>query len=650
MVRSLPLEIVSEFLKDVVHQQHLYTLDLTSAVYRWTDGPNGIYYLGNWYAPKGISFSEAGTTLAKQVDTLVLTIDNVDKSFSTIALTEDIRNKPCTIERVLLDKNLAVIGAPMTVFSGYIDGAEQIDRNRARIRISSQMTKWQTPTPKRLHPPTCPWIFKGPDLNCNFSGTPIQNPTSDIIGGFTPIVGSNRFVMVDDYLTDLSRCQTFSADSYNQAGYEADKAFDDDPASAWASAPNYPHWLCCQFSSAKKISSYAISVNGSFHPIKDWILQGSNDGTNWIDIEKRFGVTWPAGVLRRNVYQLSDPATYMYFRLFIQAGADAYAQIFEFELIGTSDQLNYDDYNYTTSTAAVADLFTMSPLGIADDCQVSAVMIWVAARRGQAANRNLAGRLRVSGIDYDATAIIPAQSWTYYGFSWTLNPRTGNAWQPKELTIQPDICQGGTASSDSSYGAGFEADKAFDDNTGTFWASMASALPHWIQYQLAAAKIARRYTITGYSTPSYSPTAFTFRGSNNGTDWTVIDTQSGLSWSAGEKKNFAIDNTTNYLYYRVNITAGGVSGEVAIEELEIFDADFIEGFGYSTPADGSANRLEIAICFFAPIFNATWCDYTPTRCAALANYQNFGGFEYMPELTVKEFWWGAKQKTWTGPY
>lgn len=39
----------------------------------------------------------------------------------------------------------------------------------------------------------------------------------------------------------------------------------------------------------------------------------------------------------------------------------------------------------------------------------------------------------------------------------------------------------------------------------------------------------------------------------------------------------------------------------------------------------------------------TWCDRTYTRCAALGNQANFGGFRWLPSIQEKEIWWGKNR-------
>ena len=134
-----------------------------------------------------------------------------------------------------------------------------------------------------------------------------------------------------------------------------------------------------------------------------------------------------------------------------------------------------------------------------------------------------------------------------------------------------NICIGGTPSASSEWSASYPASNAFDGNALSFWASSPAGLPQWIQYDLGEglAKRVVEYTLTARS-PSYNPAnSFVFAGSNNGTDWTTIDTQTGLSWSGGEKKRFNdFTNSTLYRYHRITVTASsGSAAEFAEIEL-----------------------------------------------------------------------------------
>jgi len=135
-----------------------------------------------------------------------------------------------------------------------------------------------------------------------------------------------------------------------------------------------------------------------------------------------------------------------------------------------------------------------------------------------------------------------------------------------------DICTGGTAASDA-YAASYLPAGAFNDvatySSGSAW-EVVTSYPHWISYDLGSgvSKCVAQYTIQPYSV--YFPTAWKFQGSNNNTDWTDLDTQTGQSFSSSEKKTYnSFLNSTYYRYYRWYFTGG--KADLVILELEAME-------------------------------------------------------------------------------
>lgn len=91
----------------------------------------------------------------------------------------------------------------------------------------------------------------------------------------------------------------------------------------------------------------------------------------------------------------------------------------------------------------------------------------------------------------------------------------------------------------------------FDQNLGTTW--QGSGTSGIVGYQFPSVKTIRRYAFRTQS--SSIPTSWTFQGSNDGTTYTTLDTQTGVTALANTWYNYSIPNTTPYLYYRLNITA-----------------------------------------------------------------------------------------------
>lgn len=138
-----------------------------------------------------------------------------------------------------------------------------------------------------------------------------------------------------------------------------------------------------------------------------------------------------------------------------------------------------------------------------------------------------------------------------------------------------DITSGETFSADSTAGGGFEALKAFDDSNVTQWASANTSYPHWIKVDFGSDVIIRRYTATARSANfGQTPDEFELQYSSNDSDWTTIDTQTGLTWASNEKKTFTFSTIASARYWQIEGTAAQDGGNyMAFAEVELEEAD-----------------------------------------------------------------------------
>ncbi len=119
--------------------------------------------------------------------------------------------------------------------------------------------------------------------------------------------------------------------------------------------------------------------------------------------------------------------------------------------------------------------------------------------------------------------------------------------------------------------------KAFDDNTNTKWLDN-TGVPNatnscWVVYQFANAGYAvEQYTITSANdSPERDPRTWLLQGSNDGTNWTTLDSQSGQTFTSRfQKKTFTFSNTIVYKNYVLSITANGGSNMTQLSEIELF--------------------------------------------------------------------------------
>ncbi|GEM_PF-343972 len=118
---------------------------------------------------------------------------------------------------------------------------------------------------------------------------------------------------------------------------------------------------------------------------------------------------------------------------------------------------------------------------------------------------------------------------------------------------------------------------AFDGSTSTKWYSNFNNTS-WIQYHFGNGLAWRitEYKITSANdVPQRDPMNWQFQGSNDGANWTTLDTQSNQIFASRFQTNtYDFTNNTPYCYYRLNVTANaGISGyPIQLSELAMLSA------------------------------------------------------------------------------
>ncbi|EFM10835.1 Carbohydrate binding family 25 [Paenibacillus curdlanolyticus YK9] len=136
-----------------------------------------------------------------------------------------------------------------------------------------------------------------------------------------------------------------------------------------------------------------------------------------------------------------------------------------------------------------------------------------------------------------------------------------------------DRSEGGTVTvSNENSPANQGKSSAFDSNNLTKWLIFNNT--GWIQYQFAGSD---KYAINQYTIrsaedyPERDPASWTLKGSNDGTSWTLLDTQQNQTFTNRyEVKTYQFSNTTLYNYYRFEFN--NHSGTILqLAEIELFD-------------------------------------------------------------------------------
>lgn len=136
-----------------------------------------------------------------------------------------------------------------------------------------------------------------------------------------------------------------------------------------------------------------------------------------------------------------------------------------------------------------------------------------------------------------------------------------------------DVSVGGTASDNgASNPANEDETKAFDKSSFTKW--LVYSTTGELRYDFAGTAA---YKVTKYSVTSANdvqgrdPKNWQLQGSDNGTSWTTVDTQTNITFATRyQTKTYSISNNTAYQMYRLNVTANNGDAYLQLAELQLF--------------------------------------------------------------------------------
>ncbi len=184
--------------------------------------------------------------------------------------------------------------------------------------------------------------------------------------------------------------------------------------------------------------------------------------------------------------------------------------------------------------------------------------------------------LEDSAADYGIAQLAQAlgQKTTYKTFlARSLNWR--NVFDPSaraDLGLEHNIRGHITAITASGENAPYEGKaQLFDGDKGTKWLTFATT--GWVAAQLDTPLTVANYAVTsGNDEPTRDPADWQLQGSNNGTDWTTVDSQTSQSFAQrGQTIEYTVANPQAFSYYRFNVTANHGADIVQVGELELAD-------------------------------------------------------------------------------
>lgn len=92
----------------------------------------------------------------------------------------------------------------------------------------------------------------------------------------------------------------------------------------WEETGEFPHWVNIEFSDSKVITEYALQTgpygeDDTGRIPQDWLLQGSDDGEKWVDLDKRNSeMGWRNN--EKRVYKIINPSAFKFYQLYCIKG------------------------------------------------------------------------------------------------------------------------------------------------------------------------------------------------------------------------------------------------------------------------------------------------------------------------------------------
>ncbi|WAX16564.1 hypothetical protein LC76P1_00127 [Lysinibacillus phage LC76P1] len=184
-------------------------------------------------------------------------------------------------------------------------------------------------------------------------------------------------------------------------------------------------------------------------------------------------------------------------------------------------------------------------------------------------------------IDYTALAYETEKRFIFLNKLLILSGNKIISIKKKDDNLIPSMTSNTTPSGiafSNSINSTYLAWQAFDgkNDPSSMWSCAQNAnMPLQLGYKFTEKTVVNRYTLhfNWLDRVNASPKDWTFEGSNNDTDYVILDSRKGISWTGNEKKEFKFHNTEPFLFYRMNITAdnGRYQGYVIISEMQMFD-------------------------------------------------------------------------------
>ncbi|MGW9306612.1 ThuA domain-containing protein [Saccharomonospora azurea] len=154
---------------------------------------------------------------------------------------------------------------------------------------------------------------------------------------------------------------------------------------------------------------------------------------------------------------------------------------------------------------------------------------------------------------------------------------------------RPTPAEVASASASNENAPNESAAHAVDGKDDTKWLAFDSSA--WLSVELAEPTAVSHYgVVSANDFPDRDPKDWTLQGSNDGENWTDLDSQSDEDFpNRFQPKQYRFDNETSYSHYRLNITANRGADATQLAEFELYTGDETE------PVDPDAQEAVVSV-------------------------------------------------------
>jgi hypothetical protein len=283
-------------------------------------------------------------------------------------------------------------------------------------------------------------------------------------------------------------------------------------------------WIQILYPYSFVLNSYTLVLNGDGSSANSWVIVGSNDGSSWVTLDTKTLIAPQAGTSVLFTTSVTNTVSYNYYRFIITklTGGFSYGGVVSLNLYVPTADIPLATYFTPTSAP-----FTSASLTIAGDTNTKKNGLYIVSSSS------------IYGSGFNA----------FNSFNGLI---TDIAW----LSVSGSyINNAASASSGTAYSSG-----AFSTTiSGTAY------IGEWLQIQLPSAITLASYNLLGRLNPGdpgkTSPKIWYIAGSNDGSTWTMIDSQSVSSsfWTtylnSKTAKNLTVSSGLSYSYYRIVVNA-----------------------------------------------------------------------------------------------